>query len=258
MIAPLLHLDVVPGSFDHDHRFHHRRTLHGFVNRVLERNDLAAQPGAVAGDKDLALRVFDAAGQCLLGKAAIDHAMRRADFGASQHGDGDFRHTSHVDGDAIAFCHTHAAQHVGKFVDFLPQPPIRQCHFFAVFAFPDDSQLVAAPGFDMAVKGVEHHIGLATDKPLVEGFVAVIEDFVPFLIPLQLLGAIRPKGLGVFHCALIFRFVILHISLLYHFRRRVIPFAGWGCKTLFSHKSLLFVDPNPSTCSRAAASLAFQ
>ena len=42
----------------------------------------------------------------------------------------------------------------------------------ARLAFPDQRQLVLAPGLQVAVQGVVDDVGLAADEPLVEGRVA--------------------------------------------------------------------------------------
>ena len=73
------------------------------IGDLLQLDDLAAQPAAVAGDQHAALGVLDALCQRLHGEAAVDHAVHRADLGAGQHGDHQLGDARHVDGDAVAF-----------------------------------------------------------------------------------------------------------------------------------------------------------
>ena len=242
VIAARLHRDVVASALDHNHRIDHRRTANSFIDRVFELDDFAAQPGAIAGNQDAALGVFDAVGQGLFGKTAIDDAVRRADFGAGQHGNRNFRHAPHINRHAVALLQTHAAQYVGELVDFLPQLPIGQRNPVAIFTFPDESQLVAPPGMNMAVKRVERHISLAADKPLIKRLAAVVEDLIPFFVPVQGLGALRPESLRVGQRFIINRFIIGYIRLIHHLGRRVMPFADWRVKALFRHGKLLFVN----------------
>ena len=93
--------------------------LDRFVGDILQVDRLAAQPGAVTGDNNLALGIGDAIGQRLLGKAAVDDAVNGADLGRGQHGDGQLGHAAHVDGDRVALFDAHALEHIGKAIDLL-------------------------------------------------------------------------------------------------------------------------------------------
>ena len=114
----------------------------------------------------LRLAVLDAPVQRLDREAAVDHRMHRADLGAGQHGDGQFGHAAHVDGHPVALLDAHAAQHVGELADFAVEGVVREGAHLAVLALPDQRQLVAPPGLDVAVEAVVDDVGLAADEPL--------------------------------------------------------------------------------------------
>jgi hypothetical protein len=166
---------ILAGALVDDHLLHDRAAVHRLVGDLLEVDGLAAQPGAVAGDHDFAARVGDAVGQRLLGEAAVDHAVDGADLGGGEHGNRQFRHAPHVDGDGVALLDAHRLEHIGKAVDRLPELEVAVGALLAVLAFPQQRQLVLAPALDVAVQCVVDDIGLAADEPLEEGRLAAVQ-----------------------------------------------------------------------------------
>ena len=67
----------------------------------------------------------------------------------------------------------------------------------AVLALPVEGDAVAVAGVDVAVEAVGGDVQLAAVEPLRERRVGPVEDLVPGLDPLELLGPDRPPGLGV-------------------------------------------------------------
>ncbi len=235
VIAAFLHVHRLAGAADDDDMLHDGRAAHGGVHHFLEGDDLAAQPGPIAGDHHAAFGVVDAVGQGLLAEAAVDHAVGRAQLGAGQHGDHQFRDAAHVDRHAVAFFDAHALEDVGEAVHLLPQPPVAHEHLVAVFALPDDGQLVLAPGFDVAIKGVVDDIGLGPHEPLVERRVAVVEDFVPHFVPFQRVGAFGPERQRILNGFVVNVLIIGDVGVFDDIFSRVIPLPyGWG-KSLIRH-----------------------
>jgi len=80
-----------------------RQHLAGFVDVVLEGDDLASPVAPVGGDDDLAAGIGDALDDGLGGESAEDHRVDRADPGAREHRDGQLGDHGHVDCDDVAF-----------------------------------------------------------------------------------------------------------------------------------------------------------
>ncbi len=183
---------------------------------------MPAQPGAVGRNQHSALRVLDAVGQGLFAKAAIDHGVHCAELGAGKHRDHQLGDAAHVDRHPVAFVHAHAAQDVGELIGLAVEPQIAVADLIARLAFPDQRQLVLAPGLDVTVERVERDIGLAALEPLVEGRVRFVQHLVPGMVPLQVAGPLGPEGLRVFEGAGIDLFVVLDMSVGNDLGRRVV------------------------------------
>src|SRR4051812_21874568 len=124
VIASLFHVDVLPGALQHNHVFHDWTAFYSFINDLFQFKYVATYPGTILSNEDTALRVFNTVYQGLLRKAAKDHAVNCPDLGAGNHRDHQFRHTAHVDRDAIPLLDAHALENVGELVDLLRQPVI--------------------------------------------------------------------------------------------------------------------------------------
>ena len=80
------------------------------------------------------------------------------------------------DNDLVALApeHAHGLEHVGQFADFAVDVSIRKVAHRAIFAFPDEGQLVAPPRLEVAVDGVVYDVDFAVSEPLVKRFRAVV------------------------------------------------------------------------------------
>ena len=79
-----------------------RRKLDRLVEQRLVLHDPAGLDAAARGENELRLRVVDAGGELLGGKAAEHHGVHRADARAGEHRDDGLRHHRHIEDDAIA------------------------------------------------------------------------------------------------------------------------------------------------------------
>jgi len=197
VVAARLHRHVVARPLEHDDVLDRAGALDGLVEDTLQLDNLAIHVATVAGDGDIGLAVLDAPVERLDRETAVDDGMHRAYFRAGEHRDRQLRHPAHVDGHAVAFLDPHAAQDVGELAHLAVERMIGERAHLAILAFPDERQLVAAPGRHVTVQAVVHDIGLAADKPLVKRLLAVIQHFIPFLVPLEFLSLGCPEALEV-------------------------------------------------------------
>ena len=197
-VAAVHHLFVGgSGAAQHHHLLDAGRAVQRVVGVLLEGNDAAAPVAAVGGYQQLRLRVVDAVAQRLGAEPAEHDAMGRADAGAGQHGDGQFRRHGQVDGHPVALPYAQALEAVGELAD-LPQQVTVGVHLpVARLALPDDGGLVAPPVVDVPVDAVVGHVQLAADEPLGEGRAAPVQHCIPLPEPVQLLSQPGPEPLRV-------------------------------------------------------------
>ena len=155
-VAARLHgsLGGIANPADHHHALNCGRAPQRLVYARFQRHDTAAAPGAIAGDHHFGLGIIDTFAQGLGRKSTEDDAVRRADFRASEHGDGQFRHHAHVNGHAVAFGHAERTQRIGETVDFAFQHPISEYARIAGLAFPDDCRFIPARGMGVPIHAV--------------------------------------------------------------------------------------------------------
>ena len=146
------------------------------------------------GDHHFGFGVVDALAQRLGGKSAEDDAVRRADLGAGEHGDGQLRHHAHVDRDAVALGHAQRAQRVGEAIHLALEHAVGQHARIARLAFPDDGRLVAPRRMRVPVHAVVGDVQLAADEPLHPRRVP-LQHLLPRREPVQALGLARPRSL---------------------------------------------------------------
>ena len=198
VVTPLHPLHSLFGALVDDDRLYARRFGHCFIGNIFEVDRFAAQPRAVTGEDDATLGVVDAVGQRLFAKAAVDHAVQRANFYGGEHGNRQFGHTTHIDGDGVTFFHALAFEHIGKAIHLAPEIPVAVGAHIARLAFPDQRHLVTPPALDVAVKRIVDDISLATGKPLKKGRVALVQDLRIGLVPVDhFLGACIPEAYRV-------------------------------------------------------------
>ncbi len=119
-------------------------------------------------------------------------------LGAGQHGEDDLRDARQVDGHPVAFDHAHRLEEIREAGHLAVERVIREGAVeLAIFALPDEGQLVLAVGLQMAVHRVMDDIDLASHEPFVERFLGIVQDLVPLAEPFQFLGALAPETLQV-------------------------------------------------------------
>jgi hypothetical protein len=127
--------------------------------------------------------------------------MDGADARTAKHGDGGFGHHRHIDDDPVAFAHAIGGQNTGEFRHLVLK--------LFVGVFPDgipgdggiinQGHLVGAAFFDVAINGVVAGVDLGAHEPPVKGLVGIVQDLVPFLDPVDILGDFAPKPFGIVH-----------------------------------------------------------
>ena len=123
--------------------------------------------------------------------------MRRADARAGQHGRDDLGDHRQVDPDDVALVDAVVLQGVGQPLDVAQEVGVGDVALLALLAAPVEGDAVAVARLDVAVEAVVGDVQLAADEPLRERRVRPVEDLVPLLEPVQLLGLLGPPGLGV-------------------------------------------------------------
>ena len=201
MISAGLHLDVVAASLQDNDVGDPVGHRHRLIDVGLEWNHLAPPPGSVTGDADLRIGVFDPVCNGLWGEAAKDHAVRRADAGAGQHGNRQFGNHAHIDGHHIAAFDTTFLEDVRKAAHFVLEIAIGQlANLGAVLehrlTFPDDCRFVAIAEIDDAIDTIVTGIDLATREPPRVRAVP-FQHGVPLLEPVKFVGNRRPEVLAV-------------------------------------------------------------
>src|SRR5579863_2722461 len=194
-----------------------------FIDRRLQLDLGASAKCPVLRDDATALGIVDAIHQCLRGKSAEDHRVRRPDADAGQHGDRELRRHPHVDGDAIAFLYAERLQHVGAARNSREQLLVRERADFAWFAFPDEGGLVLAPGRHVPVETIVREIQFAAEEPFGPRHIP-FEDLRPWLEPFDFARDPAPEAFGIAVGLFVEPLVIGHASYMgfgTEFRRRI-------------------------------------
>ncbi len=147
--------------------------------------------------------------------------MRRADAGAGQHGNRQLRRHAHVDSNAVSFADAKILKNVGEFLHFLPELLVCKGANFAGFTLPNQCRLVLARRLHVAVQAVVGEIDLTADEPFGPGRFP-LQNLVPFLEPVQLLGGAGPEFFRLLHRLFVESFIFgqaLNLSLLRKLRR---------------------------------------
>src|SRR5262249_6786998 len=134
-------------------------------------------------------------------EAAEDDAVRGADAGTGEHGDGQLGNHRHVQGDAIARLDALTLEDVGGLADLAGQVLVSQDAAVAWLAFPDDGGLVLARPVEVAVDAVVAGVDLAAHEPLRVRFVPD-KDLVPAPKPVHGLGLLAPEAFRIILAAL--------------------------------------------------------
>src|SRR5215831_6950072 len=126
--------------------------------------------------------------------------MDGADAGAGQHGVSRLRDHRQVDRDPVALPDATRLEHIGKPADLRVKLPVRDLAImFWVVAFPDDGDLIAAPG-EMAIDAVVRHVGDAVLEPFDRHVVRIkrgVLDLREWLEPVDALGFPAPETIRI-------------------------------------------------------------
>ena len=164
------------------------------VEQRLVGDDAAGLDAAARRQDRLRRGVVDAGREFVCGKAPEHHGMDGADAGAGQHGDRRLRHHRHVDQHPVALADAEVAQHGGEHLGLGQQAMIGEDALGPrKRRIVDDGGLVAAPGIDVAVDGVEAGVADAAGKPAAVNAGLGIEDRLRLFEPGDVLGRLRPE-----------------------------------------------------------------
>src|SRR5256885_5616947 len=179
--------------FRSDDRLHAGRAAERLVGVLLERDGRAAPKAAVGGDDEARIGVVDALADGLGREAAEDHAVRRPDPGAREHGDRELGHHRHVDRDPVALLDAVPLERRGEPADFAVEVPVGQDAAVPGLAFPDQGGLGAPRTGDVTVEAVVRDVQLAADEPLGVGGLP-LERLLPRLEPVEVTGPLFPES----------------------------------------------------------------
>ena len=211
VVAPPLHRHLVVRAAQDDHRLDRLRALARLVRVLLKRHDVPAPEAAVRRQDGLGAAVVDAIPQRIRAEAREDHAVRRADACAGEHGDGGFRRLGHVDDDTIALPDADAAHRVGELADLAVKLLVGEDARITRFALPDDGRLVLAPCGEVAIQAVVGDVRLTAHEPLGVRL-RPFEDLPPLLEPVEVVRHFRPEPRGPLYGLLV------HLPVLGHGR----------------------------------------
>ena len=203
-VTPLGHRRVGPAAVEDDDVLERVELLCDVVDLLLHGKRVAAAQRGVRGDECLRLRELHALAHGLGREAAEDDVVDRADARAAEHrGDGLGDHR-HVDADDVALADAEVLEHVRKALDLVEEPvvgdllaPFSVAIVVGVLGLPVERDAIAVAGGYVAVEAVGGDVQLAAVEPLRVRRVGPVENVVPRLDPLELLGPARPPCLAV-------------------------------------------------------------
>ena len=184
------------GAADDHHLFHRGSALQGGVGVLFQRHNAAAAIAPVGGNQHLGLGILQAVADGFGAEPAKDDAVRRADPGAGQHRNRQFRDHRQINRYPVALFYPQAFQPVGKAADLPIQVPIGIDLPIPRLPFPDDGGLVAAGRVQMPVDAVVSGVEPAAAEPLGIGRLP-IQDLIPGLEPVQFGGKGGPESLRI-------------------------------------------------------------
>ena len=174
----------------------------GAVEERLVRHGAVHLDAAGRGEDELRLGVVDALGELVRREAAEDDRVDRAEARAGEHRHHRLGDHRHVDEDAVALLDAPPAERAREARHRVAQLGVGEHrHRAGDGAVVDERALLAAPAVDMEVERVVAGVQGAADEPAVEGRVPVVEDAIPALLPVDVLGRRRPEALGRLHRA---------------------------------------------------------
>ena len=158
-------------------------------------HDAAGLEPAAGGENDFRRGVVDPRRQFARGEAAEHHRMNGADAGAGEHRDHRFRHHRHIENDAVALADAEVAQHAAEHLRLGEQAMIGDGPLHAgERRIVNDGGLLAAPGIDVTVDGVEAGIADPVWKPAAIDTGVRIEHGFRLLEPVDVGRRLAPKA----------------------------------------------------------------
>mmetsp|Transcript_23087 Transcript_23087/g.46757 ORF Transcript_23087/g.46757 Transcript_23087/m.46757 type:complete len:277 (-) Transcript_23087:199-1029(-) len=218
---PFLQLRLLLQPPNHHHVLHRVPLSSGeresLVRDRVEVQRLLAAHDAVGGDNDGRLAVLDAARERLCAEPSEHHGVDGADAGAGEHGNGQLHHHRKVDRHSVALLDAHASQSVAELRHLLQHLGVGEGLLLAVVALPDEHHVVALPVVDVLVKSVVREVCLGAQEPLDRhrplGKIEIdLVHRVPFFLPVQVLGHVRPEAIRVFKRPLVHFVVLIHTA----------------------------------------------
>ena len=199
-VAPGDHLRLGLGPL-HDDAFFRLvpRQLDGPVEQRLVFDDAVDLDAAGRRNDRLRLGVVDARRQFVAGEPAEDDRMHGADAGARQHGDHRLGHHGHIDDDPVALADSQAGEAAGEPGDDIAEFPvgIGPDRVAGDRAVVDEGRLIGPAAVHVTVERVVARVEDSAREPAVERRIGVVEDLVPLLHPVDVLGHLAPEAVGV-------------------------------------------------------------
>ena len=175
-----------------------RRERDRLVEQRLVMHDAAGLEPAACRQDRFRRGVVDAGGEFARGEAAEHDGMNGADARAGEHGDHRLRHHRHVENDAVALADAEVAQHAAEHLRLGEQPMIGDAALYAgERRIVDDRRLLAAPGIDVAVDGVEAGVADAVGEPAAVDARLRIEHRFRLFKPVDVGRRLAPKALRI-------------------------------------------------------------
>ncbi len=115
-----------------------------------------------------------------------------------------------INRDAVALLDTELLEHVGKLVDLTPQIAVGENFLVTRLALKNNGGLVLCRGTHITVEAVVRHVGLSAFEPFVEWSLILVEDLVPFLVPMKIFCNSSPEPFGVIDA------LVEHLLVFFH------------------------------------------
>src|ERR1041384_8047089 len=123
------------------------RMDHGLVNHRLEVEGFPPVKADIGCNNQFCFGILDATRKSRGAESGIDHTMNDTDAGAGKHGDDLFGNFRKVDCHPISLREPKFLERIRATIDLPVELAIGDDPFLVVFAYPDDGDLVLAPGF---------------------------------------------------------------------------------------------------------------
>jgi len=179
-----------------------------FVQQRFVGNDLFHLDTTGCRENHFWLGIINPCSQLFCSKTTKNHRMHSATPGTGQHGNHCLRHHGHIDEYAISLGYSLPCQYAGKFCYLFLELAIGDGLFGICYrAVIDDCRLVSTAVFHMAVHCIVTSVQLTTLEPAIEWLVGIIQNLIPWLVPINLCCSLCPETFWVLHRTCILFFV---------------------------------------------------